>query len=151
MWKLELEEQYFRVYDSKKQIAGYFDPNYGDIYPRENEEEIIQKMLKDHEKIPGGLLMLPMLKFGIFDPEYQADISRLEDQLNAANKRIQMWKNFMALTGNNSHSIRLSHTDNDMLSITFPVKFSKPTPLDKKMLLEELTPILDQLQTQGLL
>ena len=69
MWKLELEEQYFRVYDAKKQIAGYFDPNYGDIYPRENEEEIIEKMLKEHEKVPGGFLMLPMVKFGIFDPD----------------------------------------------------------------------------------
>jgi len=26
MWKLELDENYFRIFDSKKQIAGYFDP-----------------------------------------------------------------------------------------------------------------------------
>ena len=29
MWKLELEEDYFRIYDSKKMIAGYFDPDFG--------------------------------------------------------------------------------------------------------------------------
>jgi len=43
MWKLELEENYFRIFDSKKQIAGYFDPDYGEIFPKEKDQEIIEK------------------------------------------------------------------------------------------------------------
>ena len=34
LWKLELDEEYFRIYDSKKMIAGYFDPDYGDLFPK---------------------------------------------------------------------------------------------------------------------
>ena len=151
MWKLELEEDYFRIFDSKKQIAGYFDPDYGKIYPSNREEEIIDSMLKNHDKIEGGYLMVPMVKFGIFDSDFESDISRLEEQINQVQQRIQKWKEFVSDTKNNLHFIRISHTDQDMLSITFPLKFSKPTPLDKKIILPELIPILDQLQRLGLL
>ena len=44
LWKLESDEDYFRIYDSKKMIAGYFDPDYGDIFPKEKSEEIILSM-----------------------------------------------------------------------------------------------------------
>ena len=64
LWKLELEEEFFRIYDSKKLIAGYFDPDYGDIYPKDNSEEIISSMLKNHDKILGGMIMVPLVKFG---------------------------------------------------------------------------------------
>jgi len=56
LWKLELEEEFFRIYDSKKLIAGYFDPDYGDIYPKDNSQEIISSMLKNHDKILGGMI-----------------------------------------------------------------------------------------------
>ena len=69
LWKLDLDEDYFRIYDSKKMIAGYFDPDYGDIYPKDSSEEIISKMLKNHDKIAGGFIMVPMIKFGLFDTD----------------------------------------------------------------------------------
>ena len=49
------------------------------------------------------------------------------------------------------HFVRISHTDQDMLTITFPFKFTQPTPLDKKEIAEEISPTLDLLQKQGLL
>jgi len=151
MWKLELEENYFRIFDSKKQIAGYFDPDYGEIFPKEREQEIIEKMLKNHDKIIGGFVMFPMVKFGIFDSDYDSDIFTLESQIDSIKERIANWKNFITDKANQMHSIRISHTDQDMLSITFPIKFSQPTPLDKKEIYTELVPILNQLQQQDLL
>ncbi len=151
MWKLELEEDYFRIYDSKKQIAGYFDPDYGEIFPKEKQTEIIENMLKNHDKISGGFLMVPMVKFGIFDSEYESDITNLESQLVNANQRISQWKHFLSKSNNLTHWIRISHTDQDMLSITFPIKFSNPKPLGKKEIIVEIEPILNQMQKQGLL
>jgi len=50
MWKLELDENYFRIFDSNKQIAGYFDPDYGEIHPPEKETELIEQMHKKSRK-----------------------------------------------------------------------------------------------------
>jgi len=46
----------------KKQIAGYFDPDYGEIYPPEKETELIEQMHKNREKnkrrLDNGSLLL---------------------------------------------------------------------------------------------
>lgn len=83
MWKLESDEGYFRIYNSKKLIAGYFDPDYGDIF-----------------------------------------------------HKITLKKLFMSKMKYDWHSIRISHTDQDMLTIAFQIKFLKPTPLENKALPE---------------
>ena len=151
MWKLESEEDFFRIYDSKKMIAGYFDPDYGDIFPKENSEEIISTMLKNHDKILGGVVMVPLVKFGLFDTDLDTNISEVEENVTRVNEHLQKWKNFLSETNRIVHSIRISHTDQDMLTITFQVKFSKPTPLEKTKLGEELFSTLDLLQKSGLL
>ena len=150
LWKLELDEGYFRIYDSKKLIAGYFDPDYGEIYPKENSEEIILSMLKNHDKILGGVIMVPLVKFGLFDTDLDTSLSEVEQNVNRVTVHLQKWKNFLSQTNHHVHSIRISHTDQDMLTITFKVKFSKPTPLDKTKLMEEIFPTLDLLQKSGL-
>ena len=150
MWKLELDENYFRIFDSKKQIAGYFDPDYGEIYPPEKETELIEQMHKNREKVNGGLIMVPMLKFGIFDSDYESNITGLQKQIDLVNERLFNWKKFLSETNNHSHSIRISHTDQDMLSITMPFKFSKPTPLDKNEILNEIKSILDLMHKRDL-
>lgn len=151
MWKLELDEEYFRIYDSKKLIAGYFDPDYGDVYPKENSEEIVSSMLKNHDKILGGIIMVPLVKFGLFDTDLDTSISNVEENVMRVTKRLQEWKIFLSQTNRDAHSIRISHTDQDMLTITFQIPFSKPTPLEKTKLLEEIFPTLDLLQKSNLL
>ncbi len=151
LWKLELDEGYFRIYDSKKLIAGYFDPDYGEIFPKENSEEIILSMLKNHDKILGGVIMVPLVKFGLFDTDLDTSISEVEQNVNRVSEHLQKWKNFLSTTNRHVHSIRISHTDQDMLTITFKVKFSKPTPLEKTKLMEEIFTTLDLLQKSGLL
>jgi hypothetical protein len=131
-------------------IAGYFDPDYGEIYPKENSEEIILSMLKNHDKILGGIIMVPLVKFGLFDTDLDTSISEVEKNVNRVTEHLQKWKNFLSQTNRLIHSIRISHTDQDMLTITFKVKFSKSTPLEKTKLMEEIFPTLDLLQKSGL-
>jgi len=151
MWKLEREEDYFRIFDSKKDIAGYFDPDYGELFPKENEREIIQQMHKNQDKISGGFFIVPMVKFGIFDNDIEIDIDRLEKQIASVEQRLSQWRDFLLETKNEFHGIKVSHTDPDMLSITFPIRFDFPTSLEKNLLLKKLEPTLDLLQKQGLL
>ena len=151
MWKLDLDDEYFRILDSNKLVAGYFDPDYGDIFPKENAVDIVAQMLKNHDKIPGGLIMIPLVKFGLFDSDLDIDIDELENHVNRVGEHLKKWKDFITKTNNTVHSIRISHTDNDMLTITFPIKFSEPTPLDKTEILKEISPILDLLQKLNLL
>ena len=151
MWKLDLDDEYFRIFDSNKLIAGYFDPDYGDIFPKENSTEIISQMLKNHDKISGGLVMIPLVKFGLFDSDLDINIDDLENHISRVREHLQKWKDFIVKTNNTVHSIRISHTDQDMLTITFPIKFSAPTPLDKSEILKEIAPILDLLQKSNLL
>jgi hypothetical protein len=151
MWKLEREEDYFRIFDSKKDIAGYFDPDYGEIFPKEKEQEIIDQMHKNKDKIPGGYLMIPMVKFGIFDTDKEMNIDFLEKQISLVENRLSQWRIFLQENRMEQHRIRVSHTDQDMLSVTFPIKFNIPCQLEKNDLLVNLESILNQLQKQGLL
>ena len=151
MWKLESDEDFFRIYDSKKLVAGYFDPDYGDIFPKSNSEEIISSMLKNHDKILGGVIMVPLVKFGLFDTDLDTTLTKVEEQVIRVNEHLQKWKFFLSETNRKVHSIRISHTDQDMLTIAFQIKFSKPTPLEKTSLCEELFSTLDLLQKSNLL
>jgi hypothetical protein len=151
LWKLESDEDFFRIYDSKKMVAGYFDPDYGDVFPKDNSEEIIASMLKNHDKILGGVIMVPLVKFRLFDTDLDTTLNNVEEQVLRVNEHLQKWKNFMSETNRQVHSIRISHTDQDMLTIAFQVRFSKPTPLDKTSLNEELFPTLDVLKKLDLL
>lgn len=104
LWKLESEENFFHIYDSKKLIAGYFDPDYGDLHPKENSEEIILSMLKNHDKISGGLIMVPLVKFRLFDTDLDTNISEVEQNVIRVTGHLQKWKNFLSQTNRHVHS-----------------------------------------------
>jgi hypothetical protein len=151
LWKLESDEGFFRIYDSKKLVAGYFDPDYGDIFQKENSEEIISSMLKNHDKILGGIIMVPLVKFRLFDTDLDTTLTNVESQVHRVDEHLQKWKLFLSKMNYEWHSVRISHTDQDMLTIAFQIKFSKPTPLEKISLGEELFDILEILEQSGLL
>jgi len=151
LWKLEFDEGYFRIFDSKKLVAGYFDPDYGDVFPKDNAEEIISSMVKNHDLIAGGMVMVPLVKFRLFDTDLDTVLSNVEENVTRVNAHLQKWKRFLSEFNPEFHSIGISHTDQDMLTITFDVKFSKPTPLEKISLAEELSPTMDLLQKLDLL
>lgn len=150
MWKLDRDDDFFRVLDKDHKIAGYFIPDYGQIAPEEKIDEIIEMMHKNHSIIPGGFLTVPMIKFGIFDSNEEMDVLYLSSKLDDANDRLDIWKEFL-LEKQMQHSIQISHTDHDMLSLTFPIKFKTPAPLEKNQLLDMIAPTLDLLSQKGLL
>ena len=151
MWKLELDGFYFKIYDERKNVAGYFSPEYGNIYPEDKAEEVIEQMHKRHDKIKSGYLMLPMVKFGVFEEGREMNLDYLLQQLDDAKKRISSWKEFVSNKEIRRHKIMVSHTDHDMLSITLEIVFSSPVALEKNMLQSEITQSLNSLQSAGLL
>ena len=151
MWKLELEDSYFKIYDDRKTIVGYFAPEYGEIYPEDRAEQVIQEMLKRHDKIKGGYMMLPLVKFGIFEEGKEMNLGYIQKQLVEANNRLALWKNLMAKIAIMHHKVLVSHTDHDMLSITLGIIFASPVSLEKNDLQNELGQILDLGHQMGLL
>jgi restriction endonuclease S subunit len=150
MWKLELDGHYFKIYDKRKNLVGYFAPEYGNIYPKEKTDEIIEQMHKNHEKIEGGYLMIPMIKFGIFDGR-DMNLEYLVKQLGDVKIRLDYWIDFVSSNRIQQYQITVSHTDSDMLSITLHMVFSSPIELEKNVMQNEIAKILDPLQSLGLL
>jgi hypothetical protein len=151
MWTIEQEDAYFKIYDSRKTLAGYFAPEYGDIQPEDKAEQVIQEMLKNHDPVKGGYLMLPLVKFNIFEDGKEMNLAYLEQQLQEVYTRIMAWKNLVIEKGIEHHKILISHTDHDMLSITLGIIFPSPVPLEKKEILGNLGDILDFANQKGLL
>ena len=150
-WKLEFEDGYFRIFDSKKLITGYFDPDYGDLSAAKNPEDIILSKIKNHDEVLGGMIMIPLVKFKLFDTDLNTTLSEVKQNISRVSTHLQKWDAFLSEINNISHFIGISHTDQDMLTVTFPVKFSKPTTLEKSNLLEELYPVLNLLEKSELL
>ena len=132
-------------------VAGYFDPDYGDIFPKKNSEEIIASMLKNHDKISGGFLMVPLVKFALFDSDLNSSLTKVRQNVTRVDAHLEKWQEILSKIDMPRHSIGISHTDKDMLTITFQIKFQQPIPLEKSSLAEGLNPILDLLQESGLL
>ena len=151
MWKLEFEDGYFRIFDPKKLVAGYFDPDYGDLSKTKNPEDIILLKIKNHELVLGGMIMIPLVKFKLFDTDLNTTITEVKQNVSRVPEHLQKWDTFLSQINNTSHFVGISHTDQDMLTLTFPVKFSKPTILEKSNLLEEILPVLNLLQKSNLL
>ena len=150
-WKLEQEEYYYKIYDTKRELVGYFQPDFGKIYPEEKEEEIIQQMLKNQDHVHGGLLYLPMMKLNIRDDaDYELD--QVRANLEVAIERAEMWKEHISeMSSITSAWARRSHTDPDMLAVLMNVKFSGPMRLNKDDLLIALQPTLDSFAEKELL
>ncbi len=150
-WKLDLDEDVFRIYDSKKRIAGYFEPDYGDIIANEDYEEMIAKMIKNQDKVSGGLIMVPLVKFKLFDTDLEASLDYVRENTERVQLHIKRWMELFTNIKQEQHIVRISHTDQDMLTITFPVRFTQPTPLDRDQLINQLESLMNQLQESGLL
>ena len=150
-WKLEFEDGYFRIFDSNKLITGYFDPDYGDLSKIKNPEDVISSKIKNHDSVLGGMIMIPLVKFQLFDTDLNTTISKVQQNMSRVSIHLKKWESFLSEINNTLHFVGISHTDQDMLTVTFPVKFSKPTPLEKSNLLQEIYPTLTILEKLELL
>ena len=151
MWKLDFEDGYFRIFDSKKLITGYFDPDYGDLSKIKNPEDVISSKIKNHDSVLGGMIMIPLVKFQLFDTDLNTTISKVQQNMSRVSIHLKKWESFLSEINNTLHFVGISHTDQDMLTVTFPIKFSKPTPLEKSNLLQEIYPTLTMLEKLELL
>ncbi len=152
MWTAEESEGYFRIFDPKKNIVGYIDPYYGIGEDDEQAQEKIDAMIRAAQTVRGGFLTVPMLKFGIFDTDYSANVRTLEGQLASIAERAGRWRAFAdSWPGCQDNDVRISHTDHDMLSITFQVSFGGGVALRATDLVDAVRPMLDRLEELGLL
>ena len=150
-WKLEFEDGYFRLFDPKKLVAGYFDPDYGDLSKVKNPEDVILLKIKNHDTVLGGMIMIPLVKFKLFDTDLNTNLTELKQNISRVSHHLEKWDAFISEMNKPPHFIGISHTDQDMLTMTFPVTFSKPTLLEKSNLLEEIYPVLQLLEKSELL
>ena len=122
-WKLEFEDGYFRIFDPKKLVAGYFDPDYGDLSAAKNPEDIILSKIKNHDTVLGGMIMIPLVKFKLFDTDLNTNLTEVKQNISRVSNHLEKWDTFLSEINNTSHYIGISHTDQDMLTMTFPVTF----------------------------
>ena len=94
--------------------------------------------------------MVPMIKFQVFH-EQEIGLDYLKRRIEDIKERISKWQDFILNQKTSDHKIQVSHTDADMLSITFPIQFDAPVPLEKKLLHDELEITLNSLHEKGLL
>lgn len=152
-WKGEYEDTIYKIYDWNNNLAGYFYPIYNIQRMSEmEEEEIIVRMNENKEKVQGGHLMVPFLKLDLLDIDtlnIDEAISRLQTNI----QRAIAWKKWIE---DNKNKFNLSQSlvctsreDRNLLAVLF--KINKEIVLDEKVLVKEITPILDQLHIDELL
>ncbi len=153
-WKGEYEDTVFKIYDWDNNLAGYFYPLYN-ITTRVSdveEDEIIVRMNENKEKVQGGHLMVPFLKLDLLD----IDTLKVDEVIYRLQTNIQRaiaWKKWIE---DNKHKFNLteilvctSREDRNLLAVLFMIH--KEIILDEKVLVKEITPILDQLHMDELL
>ena len=95
-WKLDFEDGYYRIFDSSKLITGYFDPDCGDLSSSENPEDVILSKIKNHDKISGGMIMIPLVKFKLFDTDLNTNLSNVQQNVSRVSEHLQKWDNFLS-------------------------------------------------------
>jgi len=150
-WKLDFEDGYYRIFDPSKLITGYFDPDYGDLSSFKNPDDVILSKIKNHEKISGGMIMIPLVKFKLFDTDLNTNLSTVQKNVSRVSEHLKKWDSFLFEINTSRNFVGISHTDQDMLTISFPIKFLKLTPLDKSDLIKSISPTLDLLKISELL
>lgn len=152
-WKTEYDDTLYKVYDWDGSLAGYFFPDYGDIEPKEREDEIIDELNKTHAETQEGTLLLPMVKLNLLDNHDGMDIDYVVASLEANTGRADAWKKWLC---NNARSFRIKgvgvHTareDRNMLSIA--LRIASPFKLGEKEMRDFLSPLLNKLHEDGLL
>jgi hypothetical protein len=152
-WKAEYEDTVYKIYDWDTNLAGYFFPHYGDLEPKDQEDEIIEEMNKAHSQVSEATLLLPMVKLGLLDNQDGMDLDYVISALETNASRTAVWKEWIqanaksfGIFGCQSHTAR---EDRNMLSIALGIH--SPFTLGEKEIAEALVPLLDKLHADGLL
>lgn len=152
-WKIEYDDTIYKIYDWNGNLAAYFFPNYESDETIEEEDEIIEKFNKAHQRVRGGNILFPMAKLNVLDKEEAIDLDYTIMALEQCLQRVKVWKewileNYMKfeITGNGVYT---SREDREMLSIALGIR--SEIILGEKEILVAITPLLDELHSVGLL
>lgn len=152
-WKCEYDDTIYKIYDWDDNLAGYFYPLYNIRGKNEmEEEEIMVKMNEKKEKLSGGHLMIPFLKLNLLDFDYLTIDEVIFNLQNSINRAIT-WKKWIEGNKNNFNLskslICTSREDRNLLAILFEI--NREIILDEKIIITEITPLLNQLHMDELL
>jgi hypothetical protein len=152
-WKTEYDDTLYKIYDWDGNLAGYMFPEYGDIEPKEREDEIIDEMNRTHIEMQEATLLLPMAKLNLLDNHEGMDIDYVLSSLEANKERVGYWKKWVHDNARAFNIVGMAvHTareDRNMLSVALGV--SKKFNLGEKEVRDFLSPLLDKLHEDGLL
>jgi hypothetical protein len=152
-WKTEYDDTLYKIYDWDGNLAGYMFPEYGDIEPKDREDEIIDEMNSTHTEMGQATLLLPMVKLNLLDNHEGMDIDYVISSLEANKDRVDTWKRWIHDNAKAFNIVGLAvHTareDRNMLSVVLGIdrKFN----LGEKEVRDFLSPLLDKLHEDGLL
>jgi hypothetical protein len=162
-WTLDYDETIYKIYDRNNDVAGYFLPDYGFVNDQitsngsdEGKDEwiIIEDMNKEHKEVPGGEVVLPLVKLDLLDIEDEhVDLDFAYGKMEEHLKRIESWSTWMR-SYSDRHSITknwiyTSREDRNMLCIV--LQLNSKFVLHKHDIVLKLKPILDSLSECGLL
>jgi hypothetical protein len=152
-WKMDYDDTIYKIYDWNGNLTAYFFPSYNLEETADDEDEIIEKLNKEHQSVRGGNLLFPMAKLNVLDKEQALSLEYTILALEQCLQRVKVWKEWLLknhekfeITGSGVHT---SREDREMLSIAFGVDSN--IILGEKQILETLTPLLDELHEVGLL
>jgi hypothetical protein len=162
-WKIEYDEMIYKIYDRNNNLAGYFFPNYGiecnqepasELPGEVDEDVIIGAMNEEHKEVSGGEVLVPLVKFDLFDIEDEhVDLDSISGMMEEGLKRMNAWKTWMRTNSDRfkiiQNGIYTSREDRNMLSIV--LYLNSKFVLHKKDIGLKLEPILDSLSEFGLL
>ncbi|MDQ4072752.1 MAG: hypothetical protein M3162_00470 [Thermoproteota archaeon] len=163
-WKLEYYDSIYKIYDWDRNLAGYFMPEYeipgqeisdngSKSISFEEENEIIEKMNKEHQSITGGNIMLPMLKLGVLDNNEGLNLDYVITSFQENIKRAERWRSWLmenqkgfSLVGSAVYTAR---EDRTILSIVIGIE--SVMVLGEKELLPFIKPLLNKLHDDALI
>lgn len=152
-WKTEYDDTLYKVYDWDGNLAGYLFPEYGDIEPKDREDEIIDELNRTHAEVQEVTLLLPMVKLNLLDNHEGMDLDFVISSLGTNAERAGVWKKWLR---DNARSFNIAgaavHTareDRNMLSIALGIVTT--IKLGEKEVRDFLSPLLDKLHEDGLL
>ncbi len=152
-WKIEYDDTIYKVYDRRGNLAGYLFPEYGDIEPKEKEDEIIGELNKTHGQVNEATLLLPMFKLGLLDNHEGMDLDYVISSLEASGDRADAWKKWLHYNAKSFYivgaAVHTAREDRNMLSIALGIKAT--IMLGEKEIRGLLNPLLDKLQEDGFL
>lgn len=152
-WKMDYDDTIYKIYDWNGNLTAYFFPSYNLEETADDEDEIIEKLNKEHQNVRGGNLLFPMAKLNVLDKEQAMGLDYTILALEQCLHRVKIWKQWLLknhekfeITGSGVHT---SREDREMLSIALGIDSN--ITLGGKQILETLTPLLDELHEVGLL